>query len=448
MNRACPLMPCLCALLVAAVAASARAQESATNAVGQRTTLTPNDVITRALAHSPVLRDASEEINAATWHRRQAEAQGHPVLDVRADAAHYEGIENASLGPGLMLPEIGNRYAASADITLPLLTGGRIPALRDNATWLQDAARHMHQSTQDEIAWQATVAYWTWARAYRLADAAQAAVKRMEAHAADLTALRKAGLATENDRLAAVVQLDQTRLKLTEIRRQTEQALADMALLTGPALPPGGEPLLPDVDPVASLPELSSVVDKALTNRTDLAAARDKLQASRRQVAVVRTDDRPQVALTARLEEGRPNAVDFPPTDTWKDDAFVGAMVRWNLWDGGLSRAKAGEARAHAAQAALAVEQVADRIEWQVKTARINLASALDRVPVARHAEESAILNVKTATDLWKNGLARHSDVLEAESRLTEAEFETIAILTEVKIAQAQLRHAIGVLNE
>lgn len=458
MKLACPRVLCLCAFVATAILAPARAQETVrvavlpdpgpTNAVGRRVTLTPHDVIVRALAHSPVLRDADEDIRAATWRRRQAEAQGHPVLDVRADAAFYEGIANASLGPGLTLPEIDNRYAASAGITLPLLTGGRVPALRDSATWLQNAARHTHQFTRDEIAWQATVAYWTWARAYRQADAARAAVTRMEAHAADLTALRKAGLATENDRLSAVVQLDQTRLKLTETRRQTDQALADVALLTGPALPPDGEPLVPETDTGAPLPELSSALDQALTNRAELAAARDKLQAARRQIAVVRADDRPQVALAARYEEGRPNAVDFPPTDTWQDDAFIGATVRWNIWDGGLGRAKAGEARAHAAQAALAVEQAADRIEWQVKTARINLASALDRVTVARHAAESASLNLKTATDLWKNGLARHSDVLEAEARLTESEFETIAALTDVELSKAQLRHAIGTSQE
>ncbi len=451
MIPACPRMLCLCALLAAAVPAVTRSQETAivpTNAAGHRLALTPRDAIACALSYSPVLRDADEDVQAATWRRRQAEAQAHPVLDVRADAAHYEGIANTSLGPGLTLPEIDNRYAASAGVTLPLLTGGRVPALRDSAVWLQEAARRTRQSTHDEIARQASVAYWTWARAYGQADAALAAVRRMEAHAADLASLRKAGLATENDRLAAVVQLDQTRLKLADVKRQTEQALADLALLTGPSLPSDREPLAPDTESAEPLPELSSAVDRALTNRADLAAARDTLQASRRQIAVARADDRPQVALAARYEEGRPNAVDFPPTDTWQDDGFVGATLRWNLWDGGLSRAKAGEARARAAQAAFAVEQATDRIEWQVKTARISLASALERVAVARHAEESASLNVKTAADLWKNGLARHSDVLDAEARLTEAAFETIATLTDVKIAQAQLRYATGTGSE
>ena len=448
------IMPCLGVLLVATMPMGARAQTSApdptpsTNAVERRVTLTPRDVIARAQAHSPALRDADEDVRAATWRHRQAEAQGYPVLDVRADAARYDGIENASLGPGLTLPEIDNRYAVSAGITVPLLTGGRVTALRDSATWLQEAARRTHQSTRDEIAWQTTDAYWTWARAFRQADAAQAAVKRMEAHNADLAALRKAGLATENDRLAAAVQLDQTRLKLTETRRQTDQALANLVLLTGPALPLDGEPLLPDADPVATLPDLSTAVDKALTNRADLAAAGDRLQAARRQIVVARAEGRPQVALAARYEEGRPNAVDFPPTDTWQNDAFVGATLRWNLWDGGLSRAKAGEARARATQAALAVEQAADRIEWQVKTARISLASALDRVAVSRHAEESASLNVKTATDLWKNGLARHSDVLDAEARLTESTFETIATLTDVELSKAQLKYATGTIHE
>lgn len=436
-----------CALLLAGSACAALAGGNATAPGATPPVVTPDAVVARTLAHSPRLHAATEALRAAGWRHRQAWAQGGPSLDLRAGASHYAGLEEARLGPSLTIPEIQDRYQASAGITVPLLTGGRVEATRRSTAWTESAARESRTATRDELAFQATAAYWTWARACHLADALVAAVARMEALAADMAAMRKAGLATENDRLATEVQLDQTRLRLDDCRRLAEQSLAQIEFLTGEMLPAGSLPQRPDAEPGAAVPEFDQALAAALTNRADVLAAKDRFQAARHEIRAARADGRPQVSLAARYEQGRPNPFDFPPEDEWDDDAFLGATLTWSLWDGGLVRAKVGEARARAAQASFAEQQAAEQAALEVRMARIALINAVERIATCRHAESAATLSARSANDLWKSGLARHSDVLDAEARLTDSRFQTIDAACDVRTAEARLCYATGTIG-
>ena len=66
---------------------------------------------------------------------------------------------------------------------------------------------------------------------------------------------------------------------------------------------------------------------------------------------------------------------------------------------------------------------------------------------VAERAGGSAARNLQSATDLWQNGLARHSDVLDADAQLTDAQYEKVAACADVARAEAAYRHAVGILS-
>ena len=109
-----------------------------------------------------------------------------------------------------------------------------------------------------------------------------------------------------------------------------------------------------------------------------------------------------------------------------------------------MTRAKVNEAKARANQASHQLSQLNEQVMFEVRRALINLENALTRVIVARRAEESARLDLKSATDLWKNGLARHSDVLDSQARLTDAGFDLVAAAADTALARAELDHAYG----
>jgi len=406
--------------------------------------IAPDDVVRLTLAHSPTLKGQEESIRAASARRLQADAGLMPQLDARGQALHFEGLENQALGP-VFIPVIDNQFSASLGITQPLYTGGRVTHQKESARLGEKAAHHARAASASDLTLQALTAYWQWSKAMARIEAYQAAVNRMQALATDTRNLEKAGMATDNDRLSVDVTLDQARLELDDAEQSADLNRIELATLTGRNFSTNEIPQKPVLRPADfQILPLSESLAKATKQRADLASLRLNTRGSEALVDAAKADYRPQLALIARVEEGRPNQRDFPPDTQWRDDALIGATVSWNLFDGGLTRARTAEAKARATREALQCQALEEAVAAQVQRAHLSLQHTLTRLQTSRHAEAGATRNLEVATDLWKNGAARHSDVMEAQSKLTTATARRIATEADALIGQAVLQHATG----
>ena len=407
----------------------------------------PQEIVQATVEHSPLLRSSDQEIEAAKARQAQAAASGLPSLDLSGRAARYDGLVDSSLGPTLTIPALEERYSASATLTQPLYTGGRILNQKRSAAFQRRAAEATRRGAEADVTLQALTAYWNWSKAFRSLETLQSAVDRMQAHADDMQNLHAAGLATDNDKLATDVLLEQTRLRLEEARRRVDLARARIAFLTGQELPVHAAPKAASITADLSAASEADSLDTAMSNRTERVARQMDTSSAMAQVKAARADFFPRLSLLAGYETANPNSLFFPPADEWNDDSFVGVAVSWNIFDSGLTRAKAHEAAARAAQARLRQGQEDEGITLEVREARANLQDALERVTVAERTEQSARQNLDAATDLWQNGLARHSDVLDAHAQLTEAQYQAVVARVDALLARAGLDHAIGLLN-
>jgi outer membrane protein TolC len=269
----------------------------------------------------------------------------------------------------------------------------------------------------------------------------------MDALCADTRSRKSAGLAVENDVVSASVQSDRMRLRREEAARQEQLNRAELAMLIGQELPPDSTPRKPAPGNGAAPPEQESL-NAALANRAELAGMASGVRAAREQVKAEESGKYPQCYLNVRYETARPNSFSIPPEDRWRDDAFAGVVVSWNLFDWGSTRAKVARADARAEQAKLQEDQLKDEVMLEVRRASINLENARRRAEVAAGYEKSAELNVKTATDLWNNRLALQSEVLDAQSRLADAQYETVCALADLTLAGLELAFARGELDK
>lgn len=404
-------------------------------------------ILADALAHSLVLKGSDQDIAAAQARSLQARSQFLPSLNLDARAGHYEGLEDASFGPGIVIPTVDNQYAASATLSQPLFTAGRILYQSRSAGYQTGASAHSRHRDEANLRLQALTTYWTWSKTFHGLKTIQAAVARMEAHAADMHNLYQAGLATDNDTLSTDVLLDQTRLQLETVQRRNNLAQAQIAFLVGYTLPSNAVPDLAPAPVENSMAPEPEAIAAAKTNRIEYTIRQLELNAAQAQVSANRANYFPHLFALARYEQGRPNLLDFPPQDQWNDDAYIGVTLNWNILDWGLTRGKVSEAVARAAQAALRLAQEDERIILEVRQARIDLLDAGNRLTVAERAEQSSQRNLESATDLWRNGLLRHSELLDAHTKLTDAQYDTLTARTDVVLAQTFLNYALGQLN-
>lgn len=406
-------------------------------------TLTPDAAVQLALAHHPALKSRGADLQEATARRLQAEAGLKPHFDIRAQALHFEGLENGALGPGLAIPVIEDQYSASIGFTQPLYTGGRVTRQRRSAAYREAAAQNVVDATAADIELQTLTTYWQWSKALAQISAFQASVIRTETQLTDARNMKNAGLATANDLLANEVLLDQIQLQLQSAQQQADLNRIQLTQLTGQEFTPRQSPLEPETPATTPFPTLQDALAIALSNRPELASLRLNAQASTALIGVAQAEARPQLSLMARYEQGNPNPRDFPPDDKWRDDAFIGAAVTWNLFDGGLTRARTAEAKAKASRDTCQIQALGEAIVADTRSAFLAKDFALSRLKTSRHAEASATRNLEVATDQWKNGTARHSDVLEAQTKLTLTTAQRIAAQADVLIAEATLKHAL-----
>lgn len=412
-------------------------ESAATNLVG------PEAIVSAARQYSPAVRLAAGELGVAEARRRQAQGARLPVADIRFQAARYQGIEPFVLNGMTLVDAIEDRAGGSVGVTLPVYTGGRLSAAARGTSLWKQAAADMKRATESDVTLQALTAFWTWSKAFHGQSAIEASLARMETHATDIRNRRAAGLATEHEVLATEVTLDQMRLRLETARRGVKQARAWIAFLTGAELSPNSVPRRAERGVEIAVPVETDAL-RVARDRPEIAARRSDLAAAEAVVGASRSERLPQVALTARYEQAKPNMMNIPPRDEWQDDSFVGATLTWTLFDGGVARAKVAEARARALQARARLEQTEASVVFDVREARIGIEDAQGRIRVAERAEESAKKNLQVVTDLWNGGLARHADVLDAHTQLADTEYQALAARADAVLALAAMEHAMG----
>ena len=196
-------------------------------------TVTPEAIVQAALANSRQLQADDQETAAARARLNQTRAAAGVSVDMDFRATHYEGLENGTLGPGLSLEVIPDRFSTGVTLTQPLYTGGRIKQQQTGAALQVHAATESRRGSTADLVYTALTAYWNWSKATAALDTMKAAVERTAAHTADLENRHQAGLVTDNDLFASQVLLEQTRLRLEEAQRQVRLALAGLEYLTG-----------------------------------------------------------------------------------------------------------------------------------------------------------------------------------------------------------------------
>jgi outer membrane protein len=422
----------------------------AATAADKDQTVTPQQIVSESLAHSYQLKVAGIEPEIMEARNAGATASALPSLKIVGSAQRYSGLVDVSFGDILTIPGIQDRYSIYAELSQTLFTGGRISNSRRAAKFDRLTAEFSLQATDADIRLQTLTAYWNWSKACYSLSAVEAAVKRIEAHNRDVKNQKDAGMATESDALSAQVLLQQTMLKKQDAGRNLELARATTAFLIGHDLAPDAVPQKPDAALMAAiqLEKESAAIQAAMTNRPEKASADMASRSAGAQADVVRSSYYPQLSLVARYEEARPNNLFFPPADEWNDDSFVGAVLTWNLFEGGLTHSKVVEAVAREKQARLRAELISESIALEVKQARIQLDAAIARLGVAESAEKSAERNLEVTRNQWQSGTARNSDVLDAESKYADAQYESVTSAADAALAKARMDYAMGVLGQ
>jgi outer membrane protein TolC len=122
----------------------------------------------------------------------------------------------------------------------------------------------------------------------------------------------------------------------------------------------------------------------------------------------------------------------------------VQATATWNFWEWGRTGYGRKEKLARLAQSKYKKSEVLDTISLQVKQAWLRTKEAETNIVTIEKAVEQAKENLRITEEQYKEQVATQTDVLIAQTLLTQTETNYYNSLFDFKIAQAVLFRAIG----
>jgi len=407
---------------------------------------TLEDAWARALAHDRGLAAVRSQAEAAELDAAASRAQRWPTLAVGGGYTWLDQSPAFDFGfTGLPItpPPLfaGDDFAsASATLSLPVFTGGRITSGIAAAEARGRGAGAQALGAEQDLRLAVAEDYVGVLRARKALAVADSNVRTLEALAGDASAMFERELVPKNELLAIQVALADARQNRLRAANAAEiaQAAYNRRL---------GEPLDRPADIEGSVPapaalpnDLDALVAMARERRTELAALGEQAQAYGQMAKMERARVLPQVSLTG--------AYNYLENQFLNDDAVMsaGVGVQWALFDGGQARKRAAALERTRRATLEQREDTESMIVLQVRQAWLGSEETRQRVRVTADAVAQAEENLRIARERYGAGLGTQTQLLEAETLRVQANTNRDNAELDAGLAQLRLARAVGAL--
>jgi outer membrane protein TolC len=400
------------------------------------------EAIDRALRNNLGLLLASDSSLAARGERWQELSHLLPNVNAAATQSATQ-IDLAALGFRFKFPGVPSVvgpvgiFDARAYVTSPLFDWHSLQRER-GAEANESAARYKYNDARELVVLAAGYEYLLTIAAGARVDAAQAQVETAQALYNKAKDQQTAGLVPAIDALRAQVEFQSRQQQLIVARNN--YAKQKLALARTVGLPPGQEFNLTDRAPYEPLTAMS--VDQALQRAY---ASRADYQAALQQV---RGAEKFRSAATAELFPSLNFAGNYGAAGVNAGDSHgvfeVGATLAIPIFVGGRAQADAFKAEATLKQTRQQLENLRAQIDYDVRTALLDLMAAADQVEVARSSLDLANQTLDQARDRFTAGVADNLEVVQAQEAVATANENYISSLYAHNLAKVSLARAVG----
>ncbi len=395
-----------------------------------------------ALTENFSIKATQEAVAAAEEQLLAAKAIRLPGLSFKTGytARDNEPQLRGALGPSTFELPVENQYNYAYQITasIPLYTSGRISSGIDASSAMVEASEAGQASVLLNLKMQVAEAYVTVLRARRGVEVVKSHVTSLEAHERDVLAFYKQGIVAWNDCLASQVSLADARQQMIQIQNNLDLAQAAFNRLLQRSL--DQETLLEELSIEDITETLQSLTQKALEQRSELAALSKKIQALRNQATGVRAEDLPQIALAG--------GYGYQQNDYLVDEGqwSITLGLEWNLFDGGVSNHKANTITRQANGLQQQYNDLSSMIALQTRQAWLDTQETQKRLLVTSQAIAQAEENLKVSRNRYSSGLSTNTEVLGAVTLRIKSQYNHANARYDRLLAILHLKRAVGTL--
>lgn len=398
--------------------------------------LTLEQAIAQAKQRNPYLHALRNEQAIGEQQVTQATAAWLPRVDLSGGWTTQKEPQAMTISSVTMETQDKNYRFGSAAVQQTLFDFGRRSARISAMEHLRDGMALTVTDRAQDVALQVVTSYL----GILQSDAMIASLEREQAtvieHKRIAKALFDAGSVTRNDLLQAEVRLASVNQRLLTTTVQRETLYLQLAFLTGST--PTERPTL--TAPTAPGRELSNLSPDRIKIRPDIKALSQQVAASD---ALVREQNRSfYPELYARL------SADYLENSHLREQTVLGATIglKFNLFDGFSTSAGKAKAVLESTRAKDQLAALEQQAILELNTARQELQVAEQRISVTKVAISQAQENLRINQNRYQERVGTASDVLDAQTLLSQTETDNLQAVYEYQRAIARVKRAVGEL--
>ena len=408
--------------------------------------LTADQAASRAAAVSPTVQRKVAEVEAQI-----ASAEATELLQVPQIGGKLAYTRNSFVAPisfgAVSIPNLQNSYVAEATVNIALSDYiYRYPKLVKAAKLGLEVAKLSRSSAMVDAGQDARLAYYEWLRAKLNVLVAQRQLVNVQATVGQIRAQAEVQRVSKADLLRVESQEAEAEQTLDQLKNLSELREEQLRLLIGAGAGEQlslGEDIRKDMTaPTAA--GLDDAVKTAQSQRLDMRVLVDGIAAKERQAQAENASYFPKLSAFGVADYARPNTRIFPQVDEFRGTWSAGLQITWTLNDALV--ASTTQHRVEAETNELRADQ-----ENLLRGTRIEILSSQQAVSIAVHALSTSQKGLTSSEEgyrvrkeLLNAERATAVELVDAETDLTRARINALNARVDLRVAVAQLNHAMG----
>jgi outer membrane protein len=356
----------------------------------------------------------------------------------------FQAGYTAQLEPQSVTTPFGSFQTQDADfafyslgITQTLYDFGRTDARYNRAKAGHEAVRLDGKSLEQGLFLQTVTSYFRILQYQKLLRAADDDVAQMIDHLRIAQNLFEQGVVTRNDLLQAEVRLSSSKQRRLETANRLDNAWLEFNNQIGE--PPESRHELIE-DTTIALAEPDKPAQEAVSGRAEIKAQQKLLESGELEVKENRTGYFPELFAKA--------GIDYVQNDKVKEQAIYSATVglKINLFDGFATTARFRQAVKNRSRTEERLRQLESDLSLEYRTAVNDSRVARQRIGVTAESIKQGEENLRINKDRYQEQVGTATDVIDAQTLLTQIRTEYYQALFDYQVAMARVKRAMGTL--
>jgi outer membrane protein len=416
--------------------------------------------IEEAIANNWVLKAKKEKIDQARYVKKKAGSEFLPKLSTSYGYTRLSEVRRSSAAllpvvTGAGIPTGNFAYYPSYDMntqdnfqwkftaTQPLFTGFALVSSFQLAKLGIDQSEMELELEKLDLALKVKNAYFGILKAEKALAVVRMAVESLEAHVKVARSFYNVGMIPINDLLKAEVELGNEQYDL--VRAQNADRLSRSVfniILSKPVNAPV------DVKDVLGYKSREGVfedyLETAFENRPEMKVLEINILQTDQNIRLAQSGFYPEIGLEFDyIKAGdHPDVSGSPFHDSSSWQAM--AVASWNFWEWGKTHYSVQEKQAFKRELIQTKMGLQDSIRLELKEAMLALDEARKNIPTTKKAVEQAEENLRVSEERYKAQVTTSTEVLDAQTLLTQARTNYYNAIYNEKLARAKLLRALG----